>query len=201
MPAMLRNWALPPEAFWGGPLFPGAPGAHSALGPGQARGGGSDRDAYEGVRLPLSSGRTGAGLRPGSSGRCPLPSLSCCLERAVSAFFALGAGLCFPSQFPACALFRRSGKERGSSPGASLCDAPPCRAGMALRGRWCCRRDNFRGTPFPGAPGCARSQAAGLRILRLPRGAGCGTLWRGVGALGRWPEPRVSGIRGSVSRL
>ena len=87
------------KPYAGGSLFPGARGAHSAPGPGQARGGGSDRYAYEGVRLPLSSGRTGAGLRPGSSGRCPLPSLSCCLERAVSAFFALGAGLCFPSQF------------------------------------------------------------------------------------------------------
>ena len=29
---MLRNGALLPEAFWGGSLFPGAPGAHSALG-------------------------------------------------------------------------------------------------------------------------------------------------------------------------
>ena len=31
---MLRKGALLPEAFWGGSLFPGAPGAHSALGPG-----------------------------------------------------------------------------------------------------------------------------------------------------------------------
>lgn len=31
---MLRKRALLPEAFWGGSLFPGAPGAHSALGPG-----------------------------------------------------------------------------------------------------------------------------------------------------------------------
>lgn len=46
---MLRKRALLPEAFWGGSLFPGAPGAHSAPGPGQARGGGSARDGYEGA--------------------------------------------------------------------------------------------------------------------------------------------------------
>lgn len=63
--------------------------------------------------FPLSCGWD---LVPGWDPGAPDAALSLpALERAGSAFWALGAGLYFPSQFPAYALFRRSGKARRSS--------------------------------------------------------------------------------------
>lgn len=78
----------------------------------------------------------------------------------------------------------------------------PAVPGMALRGALVRRRDSFRGTPFPGAPGCVRSQAAWLRILCLPRGQDAGrsgAAWERSGESAG--NPSASWIRGSVSGL
>lgn len=66
----------------------------------------------------------------------------------------------------------------------------PAAPGMALRGRGYCRVGVFSVMPFPdGAGMCPLSGGGAPNPLPLA-GAGCETLWRGVGALGRGPEPQ-----------
>ena len=185
------------KPYAGGSLFPGARGAHSAPGPGQARGGGSDRDLMKESAFHLSSGRTGAGLRPGSSGRCPLSPAA--WKEPAARFSLWDPGFAFHlSSRPV--LSSEGAERRGAHPLGPPCDdEPPCRAGhCSPGGRGFCRRDNFRGTPFPGALRCARSQAAELRILCLLRGRDgrrSGSAWE---LWGEGRNPSASGLRGSV---
>ena len=113
VPAMLRNGALPPEALCGRLSLSRSSRGPFRSGPGKWR----HHEAppvtlMKGPVFLLSCGRTGAGLRPGSSGRCPL----CPPWKEPAARFGLWEpGLAFHLSSRLVLLFRRSGKARCSS--------------------------------------------------------------------------------------